>query len=162
MENNNELKALTKRVLKQLSDFYNGDLWVTDNLYTKIFSLSSPDAFKKVKEHNHTIAQQVTHIIAWRNFGVQKLNGNDQFDIEDNSFSDWPEPDDWNIIKKEFESCHNNLISAIKNFPDEKWNLTVPGRSYSFLFLINGIVEHDYYHYGQIGSVLATIKKMEE
>jgi uncharacterized damage-inducible protein DinB len=161
MENNNELKALIKRVLKQLNDFYNGDSWVTDKLGINVFSHTPAVAFKKVSGHSHSVAQQVAHINAWRNFGVQKLTGNDNFNIEDNSPGDWPEPVDWNVIKKEFETCHQNLIAAITKFPDEKWHSTVPGRSYSFLYLINGIVEHDYYHFGQINVLLAAIRKME-
>lgn len=161
MENNNELKALTGRVIRQLNDFYNGDNWVTDNLEKKVFALKPATALKKVQGHSHSVAQLVGHITAWRNFVVQKMKGNDNFDIEDNSPADWPEAVDWDATRKEFEACHQNLLAAIKDFPVEKLHTKVPGRNYSFIYLINGIVEHDYYHYGQIGSVLAAIKKME-
>ncbi len=159
MESNIEIKALTKRVIKQLSNFYDGDNWVTDNIITKVFSLASPVALKKVDGHSHSVAELVGHIIAWRNFVVQKLTGNNNYDIDDNSIADWPMPIDWNAIRKEFETCHLDLINAIKSFPVEQLNDTVPGRSYSFVYMLNGIVEHDYYHYGQIGAVLAAIKK---
>ena len=162
MENNVEIKALTERILKQLNDFYDGNSWVTDNMKKKIFSLEPSIAFKKAANHSHSVAQQIAHIIAWRNFVVQKLTGNGNFDIEDNSLNDWPEPSDWNALIKEFKTHHENLIAAIKNFPVEQWNSKVPGRNYSFIYLINGIVEHDYYHYGQIGAVLAAIRRMEE
>ncbi|MDQ6764084.1 MAG: DinB family protein [Bacteroidota bacterium] len=161
MENKNKLAALAERVTKQLSDFYNGNLWVTENLEKKIFSLSADVTMKKVQGNTHSIAELVCHIIAWRNFGLQKLIANSAYDIEDNSAADWPLPVDWDSVRKEFDLCHHDLLNAIKSFPAEKLNATVPGRSYSFLYLINGIVEHDYYHYGQIGSVLSAIKKME-
>lgn len=159
MEDYSQLRALTERISKQIEDFYNGDLWVTDNLYTKILSLSSEVVFKRIGGHTHSIAEQLAHIIAWRNFGVQKLTGNDSFNIEDNTLSDWPTSVEWDLLKKQFKTCHYELLMAIKNFPVEKWNAIVPGRSYSFIYLINGIVEHDYYHYGQIGCVLAAIEK---
>ncbi len=160
MEKDNELKLLIERVIKQLSDFYNGNSWVTDNLEKKVFSLTSSEAEKKVEGQSHSVAQLVAHITAWRNFVVQKLIGNSDYDIEDNSTADWPEAIDWVSTRKEFEACHQNLLEAIKNFPGSQWNEKVPGRNYSFIYLINGIVEHDYYHYGQIGSVLAAVKKM--
>ena len=162
MENNKELKAVIENILKQLDDFYNGRSWVTDKLGKKVFYLTSPVAFKKVAGHSHSVAELIVHINAWRNFGVQKLTGNDDFDIEDNSPGDWPGPADWNTIQKEFETCHQNLLTAIKNFPLEKWHAIVPLRSYSFLYLINGIVEHDYYHFGQINSLLAAIRRIEK
>lgn len=159
MESINELKAVINRASKQLSDFYNGDLWVTDNLQKKVFSLAPGEALKKVAGHSHSIAEQIGHITAWRNFAVQKLTGNNKFNVEDNSAEDWPEQVDWDMARKDFETIHQNLLTALKNFPIEQLHTTVPGRDYSFTFLINGIVEHDYYHYGQIGSVLAAIKK---
>lgn len=158
MENIIELKALTERVVKQLSDFYDGNSWVTENIKKKIFSLSNDVAMKKVQGNTHSIAELVCHTNSWRNFVLQKLTGNDSYDIEDNSAADWPSPPDWNTICKEFETCHLDLINAIKSFPVEKLNDTVPGRSYSFIYMLNGIVEHDYYHAGQMGSVLAAIR----
>ncbi|HWH62703.1 MAG TPA: hypothetical protein VNS50_05495, partial [Ginsengibacter sp.] len=109
MENNVEIKALTERILKQLNDFYDGNSWVTDNMKKKIFSLEPSIAFKKAANHSHSVAQQIAHIIAWRNFVVQKLTGNGNFDIEDNSLNDWPEPSDWNALIKEFKTHHENL-----------------------------------------------------
>ena len=162
VEENNELRAITGIILHQLNGFYNGNSWVTGNLENKVFSLTQEVAFKKVPGHSHSIAQQVAHIIAWRNFVVQKLTGNDTFDIEDNSSADWPEPVDWEMLHKEFEIGNQKLLDAIKNFPVEKWHSIVPRRNYSFLYLANGVIEHDYYHGGQIGSALAAIKKMIE
>ena len=159
---NNDLKALKEKLLKQLDDFNNGNSWVTDKLGKIVFSYSSSVAFKKVDNHTHSVAEQLAHIIAWRNFVVQKLTGNDNFNIEDNSPADWPKPSEWNALGREYESCHQELLAAIKNFPVEQLESQVPGRSYSYLYLINGILEHDYYHFGQINSLLAAIKRMED
>jgi len=160
MDNNN-LSALKEGVLKQLDDFNNGSSWVTDKLGKNVFSNSPSVAFKKVANYTHSVSEQLAHIVAWTNFVVQKLTGNDHFDIEDNTLSDWPEPPEWNALSREYESCHQDLLAAIKNFPIEQLNSKVPGRNYSFIYLINGIVEHDYYHFGQINSLLAAIKRMK-
>ena len=159
MKDDNEIRAVVARVKMQLAEFYNENSWVTESFSKKVLALDSPDAFKKMKGHNHSVAQLVGHITAWRNFALQKLSGNNDYDINDNSIADWPDPNDWNVICKEFELCHRNLLTAIENFPPERWNSIVPGRDYSFIYLIAGIVQHDYYHYGQIGSLLAAIKQ---
>ncbi len=157
---NNYFSAIKDSVLKQLDDFNNGNSWVTDKLGKNVFSNSPSVAFKRVDNYSHSVAEQLAHIIAWRNFAVQKLKGDDDFDIEDNSLADWPKPSEWNALSRQYESCHQELIAAIKNFPAEQLDSKVPGRRYSYLYLINGIVEHDYYHFGQINSLLAAIKKM--
>ena len=159
MDNRIQLDAIAERVITQLQGFYSGNNWVTENLEQKVFSLPSEKAMNKPDGHSHSVAQLVAHMHAWRNFVLQKLEGNDEFDIEDNSDSDWPPASDWDAIKKDFENGHQKLIVAIKKFPVERLNSLVPGRKYSYLFLINGIVEHDYYHYGQIGSVMAALKR---
>lgn len=159
MDNHAGLKAITERVITQLDGFYKGNNWVTESLEKRIFSVASEKALIKLDDYGHSVAQLVLHMNAWRNFVLQKLEGNDGFDIEDNSDSDWPPTSDWDRIKKDFESCHQRLIDAIKKFPVEQLHSTVPGRKYSYLFLINGIIEHDYYHYGQIGSVMAALKR---
>lgn len=160
MDNNN-FSAIKDSVLKKLDDFNKGKSWVTDKLGKNVFSNSPSVAFKRVDNYSHSVAEQLAHIIAWRNFAVQKLTGNDNFNIEDNSPADWPKPSEWSALRREYESCHQELLAAIKNFPIEQLDSKVPGRSYSYLYLINGIVEHDYYHFGQINSLLAAIKRKE-
>ena len=156
------LIVLKESILKQLDDFNNGISWVTNKSGREVFSISALAAFKKVENHSHSVAEQLAHIIAWRNFAVQKLTGNDDFDIEDNTAADWPEPREWNDLEHAYEKCHQDLFSAIKNFPLEKWHSIVPLRNYTFLYLIYGIIEHDYYHFGQINSLLAAIARTEQ
>ena len=161
MENEIEIKAIVERVKTQLSEFYNGDPWVTENFIDKVLSINANDAIKKTNGHSHSVAQLAGHIIAWRNFAIQKLTGNNDYDIEDDSPANWPVTTDWPAICKQFELCHNQLLYAINNMRFNRWSSKVPGRNYSFLYLINGIIEHDYYHYGQIGSLLAAIHKKQ-
>jgi len=158
-ETNN--KAVVDRVRIQLQEFYDGDPWVTQNFKDKVLSIEPTDAFARLNGHSHTAAQLVSHMTAWRNFAVQKLTGNDDYDIEDNSEADWPVPDDWEAVCAEFETSQKRLLAAIDGFPLDGWSGKVPKRNYSFLYMINGIVQHDYYHSGQIGSLLAGIKKVD-
>jgi uncharacterized damage-inducible protein DinB len=157
MPDRDDIRAEVASLSQQLSSFYNGDSWVTYALHRRIFPLDSSVAFKKLEQHHHSIAEQLEHITAWRNFALQKLTGNDSFDIVDNSDSDWPQGRDWNAIRNEFVQTHHALLKAIADFDVDKWTLTVPGRSYSFLFLLKGVVHHDYYHYGQMASLLAVL-----
>ena len=158
---NNEVKAkiIIENVISQFDDFYNGDNWVSQNFKERVLSLREDIAQRKMVNHSHSIEQLTAHVIAWRNFGVQKLTGNDAFDIEDNSINDWPATSNWSDVKQEFDTLHHHLIKAIKSFPLQKWSETVPLRSYSFTYLLNGILQHDYYHYGQIASLLAAIER---
>lgn len=158
---NNEVKAeiVVENIINQFNDFYNGSNWVSRNFKERILSLSEDIARKKIVNHSHSVEQLTAHIIAWRNFGFPKLAGNDDYDIEDNSLADWPVTSNWSSVQQEFDTMHYNFINAVKNFPLRKWDEQVPLRRYSFTYLLNGIVQHDYYHYGQIASLLAAIER---
>lgn len=159
MENNTGVKAIADRIKIQLTDFYTGNNWVTDNFRDKVLSINEEKAIKKMPGYSHSVSELVGHIVAWRNFVVQKLTGNDDYDIEEESKENWNDLQDWKTVITKFEAGHRHLLAAIETFPPGRWNENVPGRNYSFIYLICGIVHHDYYHYGQIGSVLAAINK---
>ena len=65
------LMALKESVLKQLDDFNNGNSWVTDKLGKNVFSHSPSVAFEKIENHTHSVAEQLAHIITWRNFAYK-------------------------------------------------------------------------------------------
>lgn len=158
MEMNTEFKPIVDNAKVQLSEFYNGKSWVTDNFKKRVFSLPQDAALKKIKGFSHSVAELVSHMNAWRNFVLQKLTGNKDYDIEESSSVNWSNQNNWDKLRDDFELCHNDLLRAIENFPAERWNEKVPGRKYTFLYLICGVIQHDYYHYGQIGAMLSAIK----
>src|ERR1700710_992607 len=112
MEHNDKIKVMIENAKTQLADFYNGNSWVTDNFSKKVLSIEPVEALKKIAGLSHSVAELVGHMTAWRNFALQKLTGNNDYDIKDESVVNWPEPDDWNMICREFEVCNQNLLLA--------------------------------------------------
>ena len=45
---------------------------------------------------------------------------------------------------------NDDLVASLAGFPDERLSDTVPGRDYSFYFLLHGAVQHNLYHAGQM------------
>ena len=153
------MNTFKQNMIYQLNQFYSGDQWVTENYERKVAILDARAAMNKIPAFNHTISEIVNHMAAWRYFVVKKLNGDAEFDIIDNTAADWPEVDSWELTLINFSQSQQDLISALNRFSDDKWKDTVPGRSYDFTELTNGILQHDYYHYGQIGCLIAAEKK---
>lgn len=148
-----------QNIIHQLNEFYSGEQWVTENFQRKVAILDARTAMNKVKFFNHTICEIVNHMTAWRYFAVKKLNGDAEFDIIDNTAADWPEIDSWELTLNKFFQSQQDLISGLNHFSDDRWYDTVPGRPYDFAYLANGILQHDYYHYGQIGCLIAAQQK---
>lgn len=153
------MDTLKEQIIAQLTEFHKGDEpWVTESFEDKVAILTAEKALKKLPAFNHTIAEIVAHMTAWRNFVSKKLQGDVTFDITDNTKSDWPDAVSWAETLNDFRQSQAILIHALNNFPDHKWKDIVPMRSYDFSYLVKGIVQHDYYHYGQIGCLIAAQK----
>lgn len=149
------MNNLKEQIIEQVNEFYNGDQWVSENFINKVAILTPEMALKRIPAFNHTISELVAHMTAWRNFVSRKLQGDAAFDIEDNTKSDWPDADSWTDTLKDFEESQAFLIRSLSNFREDQWEAIVPTRSYNFAYMVKGVVQHDYYHYGQIGCLIA-------
>lgn len=58
------------------------------------------------------------------------------------------------MIVAELDKTQQELIKAIRQFPESRLNEKVPNREYDFLTLLHGIIHHDIYHIGQIRLLL--------
>jgi len=78
-----------------------------------------------------------------------------EFDIVTDSVADWPpyleeKPAAWRPALEELQENQRKLVAALRAWPDEQLYDTVPRRPFSFAFLVNGLIQHDVYHLGQI------------
>jgi len=74
---------------------------------------------------------------------------------------DWPPvietgEEGWTQAVSSFFSTHLQLVEALKTLSDDRLEATVPGRSYNFYHLFQGMIQHAVYHGGQI----ALLKKL--
>jgi uncharacterized damage-inducible protein DinB len=103
--------------------------------------------------NTHSIIELVTHMTAWRNFVIQKLSGNADFEVSNEM--NFPPTQDWTKAIAGLEKSQLALLAAIENFPEEKLTELVPKASsdYTFYTLLHGIIHHDTYHTGQISLI---------
>ena len=145
----------TKKIYLSLKLAYNGEPWPGVSLMDILQNVTEEQAFKKPLPNAHSIAELVAHITAWRDFAWKKLSGDNDFDIALNTPEDWPLMDtgnkkSWEDLLKDLEKSQENLLEVLKKSNDEQMNSMVLDRKYSFYFLLHGIIQHDFYHGGQI------------
>lgn len=97
-----------------------------------------------------TIAASLAHVISWRTFVIRKLQGQEDHDLKPGE--DWPETTgaDWQKLVRQFLSSQDELMDALSEFPASMLEDQVPGRGYSWAFMIQGLIDHDVYHMAQI------------
>lgn len=98
----------------------------------------------------HSIVELILHMVSWRTFVTRRLQGDDTYVVSDEE--NFPAPGSWASAIERLKESQEQLLAAMKNFPDERLNDLVPHAShkYTYYTLLHGIIQHDIYHLGQI------------
>jgi uncharacterized damage-inducible protein DinB len=150
---------MSKEINNYISEFetiYNGEPWYGKSLMAIINDADLKDVFKKEKPTAHSAYEIVHHLYAWRDLLVKRLNGDVKSSIEPNSKEDWALlPKDkntfaWQTLIKKLEQNQQDLVRALAKWKDEALDKNFAGTDYPLRTFLNGQIQHDIYHTGQI------------
>jgi uncharacterized damage-inducible protein DinB len=146
-----------KRIYKSISAIYNGQPWHGENISTHLSGVSAEMAAVKPKKLNHSIAEIVCHMTAWRYFAIEKMKGNAEYEVWDTELN-WQtimalNESEWQTIKDDLLKSQTLLLQQIEQMPESLLNFTVDGRKYNFRLMLQGIAQHDIHHSGQISII---------
>lgn len=141
-----------QRIRQLLERTYEGDAWHGPSVRQILTSLSPTQALQRIGD-SHNAIELVWHMIAWRDFVIQRLKGDNAYELseEDN----WPSvrflsEAEWQQAQGALDQRQHNLLAALDHLPTERLEETVAHRSYNYYVLLQGIIQHDLYHAGQI------------
>ncbi|WP_324719262.1 DinB family protein [Salinimicrobium sp. HB62] len=142
----------TQRLKQEFSQLYDGDPWIDENLKQTLKGISAEKARKKIAEGRNSIWQIVVHIIEWRRMILKRLNGNIISVPEDNFIRETLDTSEeaWKKTLQELEQSQQEWLEFFDNLKDEDLEKTYPGNDQRYYYLIQGIIQHDAYHLGQI------------
>ena len=151
-----------------IKESFNGrNPWFGDSLINKLNKIDYRIVNITLTDSNNSIAMIIQHLINWRVFAIEKMNKNQAFDIKINSTNDWTKINidsetEWTELLSKLISTQNKIIALLEELMvNNHLNDKVSGKDYSFEHLINGIIQHDIYHLGQIGLLHKQIKNNE-
>ena len=152
-----KVELLTEKIEK----VYSGSPWYGNSIKSVLKDIDPKTAFTKAARNVHTIAELVAHIIAWREFVISKIKGDNDFKITQKLSFDWQRIDRnektaWKSLLNTLEKNQNEILTTLKKLDDGFLKLPVSRRRYDNEFLIEGGIQHDIYHLGQI----SLLKKM--
>ena len=144
-------------IISRLREAYDGDPWFGKSMKQLLESVSAEDVFVS-PSGQHSIMQLLWHINNWKEFTISRLRPGNDPSLSRFEEADWranPERDDslWEEALEQFRQLHDELVSLLQQQDDSLLSRMVPGRKYDFRKLLNGILEHDVYHMGQIAYV---------
>lgn len=151
----NSKVALVNRLREVL---LNGHWIANTNYKEQILDISWQEATRKIGDLN-TIAALTYHINYYL-AGLLKAFETGKLDISDKYSFDLPPiqtQNDWDRLVQEFLDNSEKFIAAVEQMEDSTFDQPFVEKKYgSYLRNLDGLIEHSYYHLGQI----ALIKKM--
>ena len=152
---NNELKMYAA----QLNENFSGEPWFGRNIQVILKEINEDIASQK-PNGQHSMLELLYHMINWRLFTINRLEKSSatvkSFEENDWQVLDHQDKSLWQKGIEQLNDTQQRLLNLINTMKDEDLQSPVHERDYENRTLINGIIQHDIYHLGQI----AYIKKM--
>lgn len=158
--------SLTQFLTDQLEREHAGDAWHGSSRASLLADVSADEARRRPSPGVHSIWELVLHMTAWTREVARRLKGHVASEPE---MGDWPPlpaaPDErsWRAALTALEEAHGTLRDAVGALDPSRLTMPVSdprnrelGSGVTFAQTINGLVQHDVYHAGQI----AIVKKM--
>ena len=153
-------------LIDQLERAHAGDPWHGSSRAVLVADVTADEARRRPGSAVHSIWELVLHMTAWTREVTRRLHGGKAADPE---MGDWPAlpaaPDDraWRAALAALDEAHVALRDTVREL--DSIRLAAPvgdernaalGTGVTFAQTINGLVQHDAYHSGQI----AIVKKL--
>ncbi|HET9055971.1 MAG TPA: DinB family protein [Chitinophagaceae bacterium] len=145
-----------KNYITEFQTIYQGQPFYGKPLMDIVKQADIKKVYKKPSATGHSAYEILQHLLAWRVYFVKKLNGDKEASIKVNSADDWPPlpamqtEDNWKALIKKVELNHQALITALSQYKDESLDEKFAGSIYPLRTFLNGQIQHDIYHIGQI------------
>lgn len=143
------MKTETEKITSLLKRTFDRGAWHGPSVKEVLNGVDRDLAMKRLS-NTHSIIELVAHMISWRRYVINRLQGNNSFVVSDEM--NFPKREDWNNVLAELEESQQQLLELIEKFPVYKLSELVPvsEQNYTYYTLLNGIIHHDVYHAGQI------------
>ncbi|NOT74220.1 MAG: DinB family protein [Cyclobacteriaceae bacterium] len=147
-------RVLIDNIIRQLNEIQEGSLWFDQCFKDKIDGLSEDEAFTRPIPEVHSVAEHISHMLEWRKECILRYQGG-KIELM-NSPDDWKDNDQlrkfgWTNLKNDLYKSRTELIDLFEGRDDTYLETRFQNTEYNFHYLIEGILQHDLYHLGQIG-----------
>lgn len=151
----------TQSIITSLEETLNGQPWFGRGVYAILAEIDETKIHEKPDAESHSLAELLWHINTWAEFTLGALENRSTDEMKKIEDMDWrtidPKTHNWKNGLKELKSIHTKVIEELKKKTEDSYlDEFVPGRKYNYRYMLNGIIQHNIYHLGQI----AYIKKM--
>jgi len=151
----------SEEIAKRLRDVLVDGHWIANTNYKEqLLKLNWEQAVAKIEDLN-SIAALTYHVNYYLSGLLQVFNGG-KLEIRDKYSFDLPpitDENDWKLLRDRFFENSGSFIQHVGRMTDEQLQAPFVDEKYgSYLRNIEGIIEHCYYHLGQISLLIKLLK----
>ena len=147
-------------IIRNMENTLDGQPWYGRPVYAMLREVDSSIAYKKPTPGSHSLIELLYHMLTWAGFALKRIEKDKTRDLVFFEKLDWREVDpkihDWDEALAAFIATHQEIIAILQTRDDAFLSEIVDYRQYNFRFLLNGLIQHNIYHLGQI----AYLKKL--
>lgn len=149
-------------LIQQFKDTLYGEPWFGQSVYALLDQVNERYAYEQPNNNSHSLVELVYHMYTWADFTLGRIRQEKIADMGAFEKLDWRKIDQnthsWNEGLAKFKAVNNELLALLDTKDDNWLKEKVEYREYDFAYLLNGLIQHNIYHAGQV----AYVKKLLE
>lgn len=146
-----------RSIIDNLKEVLSGNPWYGKSALILFSEIDPALAHEKLNDQSHSLAELLFHMVTWAEFIRHRLMKDEQMDEETVETLDWraldPSTHTWENGVAQFTEATHTIIRLLEDSSDQLLDEKVDYRDYNFRHLLNGLVQHNIYHLGQIAYV---------
>jgi len=150
----------TQSIIRNLENTLTGQPWFGRPVFEILKEVDESKVQIKPNGTEHSMIELLWHTNTWAEFCLKQLENASQAEIKKIQTMDWrkidPKVHGWKKGVDQLKKIHRQIISILKKKDDEFLSEMVKLRTFNYRFMLNGLIQHNIYHLGQI----AYLKKM--
>jgi len=147
---NKEIQTITGNLQTALNDHP----WYGRAVYEVLREVDEKKIYIKPNNNSHSLIDLLYHMLTWAEFTQKRIEKEAIDDMEAFNESDWrkidPAVHTWQNGLAALKTSHQKIIELLQTKDDAFLEEKVDYRKYNFHYLLNGLIQHNIYHLGQI------------
>jgi len=144
-------------IIRQLQEVLNGQPWYGKSVYELLGEVNRDLQYITPTGNSHSLVDLLYHMITWAEFTQKRIEKEPIDDMDAFNKLDWrpidPDKHNWQPGVAALKAAHQKIIELLQTKDDSFLNEPVDYRTYDFRYLLNGLIQHNIYHLGQIAYV---------
>jgi uncharacterized damage-inducible protein DinB len=144
----------TQSIIRNLQNTLGGEPWFGRAVYPIMEEVDVSKVYTRPKGTEHSLIELLYHMITWAEFTLSKIDKSSSLNLAASEEMDWreinPSVHTWQAGMDEFRKIHEQIIAVLQTKDDSFLSGIADERKYNFRFLLNGLIQHNIYHLGQI------------